>query len=319
MQARNLPPVVKWSGSKSAVASQLARMFPRGGRFFDPFVGGGSILPFRTSRDAIAGDILGELIDLWILVRDSPSSIVEEYEKRWHSLQSEGHTAYYRIRDSFNSSRSPHDLLFLSRTCVNGLIRFNSRGDFNNSLHHTRPGISPASLGAVVRQWNLAIQGMVFVRGDYRETLDSCKGGDFVFLDPPYENTRGRYQTKKFDANAFVRELEDLTQRGVRWMLTYDGFAGSRVYQSSLPQSTYLVKSSIHTGLSPFAKVMAGVRDKVEESVYLNFHPPSKTLAEFTEEGPNPPLVRVGNDGDSNGRRLPTETDPDNGTRPPPS
>src|ERR1043165_197304 len=136
-------PVIKWSGSKRSVAAQLRHLLPRAYRYFEPFVGGGAMLPFRPSKDAVAGDVIDELISLWICVRDKPDKTAAEYEKRWQRLQNCGHTAYYAIRDDFNRTRNPHDFLFLTRTCVNGLIRFNGDGDFNNSLHHTRPGIAP--------------------------------------------------------------------------------------------------------------------------------------------------------------------------------
>ncbi len=84
------------------------------------------MLPFRPSKIAIAGDIIAELIHLWKAIRDEPELTAKEYELRWKRLQNEGHTAYYDIRASFNATRNPHDLLFLSRTCVNGLIRFNN-------------------------------------------------------------------------------------------------------------------------------------------------------------------------------------------------
>lgn len=286
-----LPPVIKWSGSKSAVASSLAAMFPKGGRFFDPFVGGGSLLPFRTSRLATAGDALTELISLWALIRDCPSEVAAEYASRWARLQSRGHSTYYEVRESFNESRSPHDLLFLSRTCVNGLIRFNSRGQFNNSFHHTRPGMNPATLDRIVHLWSKAVQGVDFVARDYRETLEGCRSGDFVFLDPPYENTKGRYQPGGIETLAFAETLRCLTAKGVRWMLTYDGSAGSRAYQSTLPRDVYRFKTTVATGLSTFSKVMERERAQVTESVYLNFKPPRKTLSEFLEEGSNPTLV----------------------------
>ena len=83
-------------------------------------------------------------------MRDTPDALADGYCQRWHRLQSEGYTAYYEIRDDFNRDQSPYDLLFLSRTCVNGLIRFHDKGEFNNSLHYSRPGINPEKLREMI-------------------------------------------------------------------------------------------------------------------------------------------------------------------------
>lgn len=234
------------------------------------------MLPFRSSHKAIAGDVIAELIDLWIAIRDTPGATADEYEKRWNRLQQEGLTAYYEIRDSFNTTRNPHDFLFLSRTCVNGLIRFNRKGDFNNSLHHTRPGISPARLRRVIRQWSFAIQTVEFVAADYRETLKPVNVGDMVFLDPPYGGTNGRYLPGYFDLHEFYEELHRLNSIGANWVLTFDGRAGKRAYATTIPTSLYQVRLGVPTGNSPFTKLMGTSIDAVVESVYLNFEPPSE-------------------------------------------
>lgn len=269
-------PVIKWSGSKRSVAASLRHLFPRATRYFEPFVGGGALLPFRPCTDAVAGDVIKELIDLWILIRDEPDVTALEYAKRWRMLQDEGHKAYYAIREAFNRTRNPHDFLFLTRTCVNGLIRFNGDGHFNNSLHHTRPGIAPDRLREVIGKWSAVIQGVSFIASDYRETLESVKTGDLVFLDPPYAGTRGRYSQEKFDVHSFCGELERLNCVGAKWVVTFDGYAGERTYDEALPEGLFRTRLALPTGNSPFTKLMRTGVDAVVESVYLNFEPPTK-------------------------------------------
>ena len=272
-----IEPVIKWSGSKRSIAPYASSLLPPSKRYFEPFVGGGSMLPFRPSKVAIAGDEIVELIDLWIIIRDRPKQAAEEYAIRWTRLQSEGHTAYYAIRDSFNATRNPYDLLFLSRTCVNGLIRFNSNREFNNSLHHTRPGIAPARLLRILLQWSDAIQGVEFRAADYRETLATVQTGDVVFLDPPYAGTKGRYVPLKFSLDDFYHELHRLNRIGALWMLTLDGKAGSRTYDAMLPSELYKLRLPLSTGNSPFTKLMRTGLDAVEESMFLNFEPATET------------------------------------------
>lgn len=273
-----LQPVIKWSGSKRRVAPLLASLLPDAKLYYEPFVGGGAMLPFRSSQTAIAGDIIVELIELWKAIREEPAMTADEYEMRWNRLQHEGHTAYYAIRDSFNATRNPHDLLFLTRTCVNGLVRFNGNREFNNSLHHTRPGIAPTRLRRIIYQWSNFIQDVQFVAADYRETLSTVAANDLVFLDPPYAGTKGRYIPDEFNFDEFCEELQRLNTIGAKWMLTFDGTAGNRTYSTSIPSDLYKVRLGLPTGNSPFTKLMKTGIDPVVESVYLNFEPPAKLL-----------------------------------------
>ncbi len=65
--------------------------------------------------------------------------------------------------------------MFLSRICVNGLIRFNDKGEFNNSLHYSRPGIKPESLRDIINDWSEHIQGAEFYADDYVITTKGVK------------------------------------------------------------------------------------------------------------------------------------------------
>jgi DNA adenine methylase len=265
--------VIKWPGSKRPVAAQLAALSPEFDRYFEPFVGGGAMLPFRQQSSAIASDIMPELIHLWTTIRDTPDVAIAGYASRWHARQQHGHTVFYDVRDSFNRTRDPIDFLFLSRTCVNGLIRFNKDGGFNNSLHHTRPGIAPETLARVIHMWSRIIQNVEFKVADYIDALESMTKDDFAFLDPPYESTRGRYQFGSFEPERFYAELDRLNRIGAKWMLTYDGNAGKRAYRVGLPRDLYKSKVAIHTGNSPFPRLMKQDQDRITESVYLNYTP----------------------------------------------
>jgi DNA adenine methylase len=272
----NFPPVIKWSGSKRSIAKNLSRYFPASKHYFEAFLGGGALLPFRTINCGFVGDIIPELINLWNAIKNEPENVAREYKKRWGKLQKEGHEVFYKIRDSFNNSRNEHDFLFLTRTCVNGLIRYNSKDEFNNSFHLTRPGINPESLRDIIFQWYFVIKDIEFYNCDYRQLTDQTVEGDFVFFDPPYGGTKGRYTKERFCLDEFFSELDRLNCRNVKWMLTFDGQAGKRNYSYGLPKELYRHKIFIKTGLSPFTKLMNTTIDDVHESVYLNFNPSTK-------------------------------------------
>lgn len=270
---KTYPAVIKWSGSKRPVAKQLAEYLTYGDTYFEPFVGGGAMMPYSLSKKGMASDIIPELIDLWNEIKDNPKRVADEYELRWRNLQENGPQVYYDVRDSFNRTKNCDDFLFLTRTCVNGLIRYNSDGEFNNSFHLSRPGIKPDSLRSIIEQWSKAISKFTFRTCDYRELLEGAKKGDFVFLDPPYGGTKDRYTRTLFDLTAFYSELEKLNSKGVNWMLTFDGEAGERQYSYAPPTEIFRHKFSIHTGNSAFTKVMNSRKDSIQESVYLNFEP----------------------------------------------
>ena len=264
-------PAIKWSGSKRYVALELSNFIIEQKRYFEPFVGGGSMLPFRKAKMAIASDIIPELIELWIQIKNNPKQVAEEYKKRWKRLQNEGHDVYYEIRDNFNKTKNVFDFLFLTRTCVNGLIRYNTNGEFNNSLHKNRPGINPNTLREILLVWNYFIQDVDFRNCDYRETLSDVNKNDFIFLDPPYGGTKDRYTKTEFNLNDFYKELERLNSIGAKWILTFDGVAGKREYDYQVPKELYKYKTEMNTGNSPFTKSMKSSIDAVYESVYFNF------------------------------------------------
>jgi DNA adenine methylase len=291
---KSYEPVIKWSGSKKKVAAPLAALFPRSERFFDPFVGSGAILPHITSPSITAADIIPELVDLWRLIQQQPEQVAQGYATRWENLQKQGHTAYYEVREAFNRDRDPEDFLFLTRTCVNGLIRFNAAGEFNNSLHHTRPGIAPQRMASVIKSWSHKLAKAQFLHSDYRDTLAGVQKGDAVFLDPPYAHTKGRYHPNGFDVIEFFKELERLNRIGAFWVLTFDGQAGERVYESGLPESIYKHRLQLPTGNSPFTKMMGTGIDAVTESVFLNFDPTAEASRQFTQWGQQPSPARVG-------------------------
>ncbi len=269
--SRTLNPVIKWSGSKRKVALELSNKFLFKGKYFEPFVGGGSMLPFRGVIKGVASDIIPELIDLWIEIKTNPENTANEYKYRWEKLQNFGHEIYYEIRDNFNKTKNPFDFLFLTRTCVNGLIRYNSDGKFNNSMHKNRPGINPERLKVILIDWSKYIAGIEFLNQDYRLTIEDASKNDFVFLDPPYGGTKGRYTKTEFDIPEFYQQLERLNSKGVFWMLTFDGNAGNRKYDFKLPQDIYKNKFFIQTGNSPFTKLMKTSIDGINEAVYTNY------------------------------------------------
>ncbi len=266
-------PVIKWTGSKRPIAQSVTDRFPdEYTAYYEPFIGGGSILYAESPTDATCADVCEPLIELWRLIRDDPEGVIEHYADRWKRLQNEGEDVYYEVRQEFNDCGDPRDLFFLTRTCVNGLIRFNSAGEFNTSYHLTRPGIHPRRLGPIVTDWSRHIQNVEFLVGDYDETTDSATEGDFAYLDPPYFGTSGMYYGS-IDRDRFLEFLDDLNDRGVRYALSLDGTSGDDDYTVDLPDWAYENQFAVESNSSSFKRVLDGEVDQVTESLYLNYDP----------------------------------------------
>lgn len=267
---KSIPPLIKWTGSKRSLAKLILQYVPEHKRYFEPFLGGGAMLYLLAGSGAIAGDIYCPLIELWNLVKTNPDKLLENYKKQWELLQVRLPEYYYEVRDRFNNDPNPFDLNFLDRTCVNGIIRFNSDGLFNNSFHLSRKGMNPETFSKVVLKWHERIQEVSFVCQDYEETLNEMGEGDFAYLDPPYIQNKQRYYDD-IDFSRLFRVLSDLNNKKVKWALSLDGRRGERDYIVAIPNEIYKRKFSLPSGNSPVKKVLDGPVEMVYESLYLNY------------------------------------------------
>lgn len=222
------------------------------------------------SPGAIASDIYQPLIDLWIVVQSNPQAVVGNYERQWNCLQTNLPDYFYEVRERFNRDPNPLDLNFLVRTCVNGIIRFNKNGEFNNSFHLSRRGMMPERFAKVVQEWSPVIKDIRFECRDYEDTLADAGEGDFVYFDPPYAGNNMRY-TSDLDLDRFFLQLESLNGRNIKWCLSFDGQRGGTDLSYPVPEDLYQRKLLIANGNSAAGKVLNGQLEPVHESLYLNY------------------------------------------------
>jgi DNA adenine methylase len=262
---------VKWSGSKKSQAEKIIGYFPESfNTYYEPFLGGGSILGALKPKKAICGDVCFSLIKLWEEVQNNPEKASTEYKKKWNDLDKKGYTYFLKIRSDFNQLKLPFDLLFLTRTCVNGLIRFNKKGEFNNSFHHSRKGMNPLTLEKIIFTWSKIIKDYKFYCKDYRELTKKAKKGDFIYLDPPYFHTKGRY-FGAINFDDFMKYLDEINKKGIKYALSFDGQRGDKSYTVKIPKKLYRRHIYLHSGNSTFRKVQDKKVEKVYESLYLNY------------------------------------------------
>lgn len=216
-------PVIRWSGSKRNRISELSEFIPKDMEtYYEPFLGSGAVMRFvldRGVKNAVCGDICMPLMLLWKEIRDNPEKLSAAYAAWQISLEKDWN-AYYIARRVFNADQdNPAAFLFLIRTCVNGIIRFNGKGNFNSSLHLTRKGLKPEAMSKILADWSKAIASVRFYAGKYSEILP-CEN-DFCFLDPPYVNSGDIYYGY-FNEEEFLKWVKGLP---CPYVMTYDGQA----------------------------------------------------------------------------------------------
>ncbi len=181
-------PFLKWAGGKSGLLGQFADLYPgQFRRYIEPFVGGGAVY-FDVARRLAPSDVLladenEELIGAYVAIRDDLDAMIDALEthRRKHSK-----THYYEVRAANPRSRVARAarLVYLNKTCFNGLYRVNSKGRFNVPMgQYTNPKIlDEPNLRAVAA----ALSGVDLRVAHFRETLTHARKGDFVYFDPPY-------------------------------------------------------------------------------------------------------------------------------------
>ena len=285
----SIPSIIKWTGSKRKQSSTIFNIIPNHSRYIEPFLGGGSVLFLakeKSTESPICSDIYEPLIELWCLIKDDPEQLINNYAMQWDKLSDELDIlyaddsnnkrlknipkTYYDIRDSFNNSPNALDLNFVLRTCVNGIVRFNSKGEFNNSFHLSRRGMNPKTFERNVMIWHKKIQNVSFLSQDYEVTLGLAKKGDLVYLDPPYANSKNRY-INNLDLERLLLNLERLNKKGVLWALSFDGNRDNSDYTHEMPPELYRNRFSIENGISNIRNLLANEQEYVTESLYTNF------------------------------------------------
>lgn len=277
----NFQPVIKWSGSKRSQADEIIKYFPTGiNVYYEPFVGGGSILrALLDNADSIkvkhyvCSDLNKGLIDLWTAIKDKPNEVSDHYEGLWETMnsgsikdQSFKRSFYESIRNRYNKEHDPLDFMFIDRTCFNGLIRYNGNGEFNSPYHLNRNGIRPTVLRKVISEWSNLLNSydVQFNCHSYDKVLPNK--GDFIYLDPPYANTNGMY-SGNFNKKDFFEYLRNLS---CKFALSYDGISGETDNTYNIPSDVYDKHLYIKSGNSSFKRIkQSDNKAIVYESLYI--------------------------------------------------
>lgn len=205
-------PPIKTQGIKTKVLPLIGRSiaWDGSGRWVEPFIGSGAVAFNIAPQRAVLADTNQHMIDLHRAIQDgsmNARSAREYLEHEGAALMDKGEEHYYAIRSRFNETGSPFDFLFLSRSCFNGVMRFNKKGGFNVPFCRKPERFRPALVTKICNQVEWAAGQMrgrdwEFVCQDWRATLADAKPGDLVYADPPYVGRHTDYYNQFDDAQS---------------------------------------------------------------------------------------------------------------------
>jgi DNA adenine methylase len=187
-------PFVKWAGGKRQLIPILNENLPRTfGTYFEPFLGGGALLfhmlTERNGQKCNISDLNSDLVLSYTTIRDRIDELINSLKIHEKNYQKDSKSYYYFVRETNPRSEieKTSRLIFLNRTCFNGLYRVNSKGKFNVPLgKYTNPNIvnedNLRSVSNILQSSNVAIKCR-----DFESVLRDAKKGDLVYFDPPYQ------------------------------------------------------------------------------------------------------------------------------------
>lgn len=269
---------IPYQGSKRNIAKKIMRHAPKfSGRLIEPFAGSAAITIYaahhRIAEQFLINDSYKPLIDLWRKIIETPEECANQYEKIWRKQLDNPSEHYLKIREEFNTDNDPIKFLFLMAKCAKNAIRFNSNGKFNQSADKRRLGRRPNEMRVHILSTSLLLKRKSkLMNSDYEIILDLATPDDLVYMDPPYQGTstgRNPRYHQGLDFNRFIKNLEKLNERGVPFMLSFDGQLDDKKYGQPLPEHLNLHYVPIHAGRSAQA-TLNGKNNMTIESLYLS-------------------------------------------------
>ncbi len=226
LNEKSVKPFLKWAGGKGQLLKEIERYYPFDGgkitKYAEPFVGGGAVLFDILSKydleQIYISDINAELINTYRIIRNDIDALIEMLygmKNEFIPLDTDARKEYYmKKRARFNDLKVNGNeninvekaalMIFLNKTCFNGLFRVNKKGLFNVPMgSYKNPMIcDEANLRAVSEK----LQKVIIVCGDYRESADFIDENTFVYFDPPYRPITDTASFTAYTENLFSDE-----------------------------------------------------------------------------------------------------------------
>ena len=228
-------PVVKWVGGKRQIIDEIITYVPDSfSTYYEPFLGGGAVLFELQPKKAVVNDVNEELMNIYEVIKDNVDELIEGLKR--HKIKNDK-AYFYEIRE-LDRNREQYNLLtpverasriiYLNKTCYNGLFRVNKSGEFNAPFgNYKNPNIvNETTLRAVSAYFNKA--KIRFTCQDFEDALKWSRKGAFVYLDPPYDPVSETasftgYDKGGFDRNEQIRlkkTCDKLNKKGIKFLLS---------------------------------------------------------------------------------------------------
>lgn len=273
-----VPQPIPYQGSKRRLASTILQYVPaHPERLVEPFAGSAALSIAAAARggaDAFwINDAHEPLWRLWREILHRPEDLADRYARLWQAQIGRERDYFNQVRQRFNAEHDPADFLYLLARCVKAAIRYNARGEFNNTPDNRRRGARPAEMRRrLVQTARLLGDQTVLTAWDYTSVLADCTPRDLVYMDPPYQGVCGQRDSRylpPFRHDAFCRELARLNARGIKYIVSYDGRTGDKSFGEPLPTELQLRHLEVCAGRSTQATLL-GRTDVTYESLYLS-------------------------------------------------
>lgn len=269
-------PVVKWVGGKRQLLPQILPLIPkRMSAYCEPFLGGGAVLFALQPRRALVNDLNQDLITVYRVIKENADALIEHLSRHENTPE-----YFYRIRDldrdreayaALSDVEKASRLLYLNKTCYNGLFRVNASGAFNSPYgHYRRPNIvNEQTIRGVSRYFNSC--DITFFSEDFATVLDRVPRGGFVYLDPPYDPVSDTASFTGYNRGGFGREeqvrlkacCDALTARGVKFLLSNSATPFIRELYGSYHVSIVQARRAVNS--------VASRRGAIEEVLVRNY------------------------------------------------
>lgn len=177
---------------------------------------------------------------------------------------------YERIKASYNAHPNAADLLFLSRSCYGGVVRFRQVDGYMSTPCGIHDPISPESFTQRVEEWHRRTVGTSFIHQEYEKAMSTAKEGDLIYCDPPYTFTQSiLYGAQSFDLANLFEVIHQCQQRGVYVALSIDGTkkSGDFVCDIHIPDGLFEQELLVNCGRSMLKRFQMNGRTLESEIV----------------------------------------------------
>ena len=231
-----IKPFLKWAGGKRQLLGEIKKHLPKNINtytYYEPFIGAGALFFELQPKKAIINDFNEQLIQTYTVIKENIDELIILL-KKYQEMNFEEN--YYEIRnldrdtkkfDALTNIEKAARLIFLNKTCFNGLYRVNSQGLFNVPYgKYKNPSICEEMVLRQISNY-LSSNEISIINGDFEQAVSKAGKKSFIYFDPPYHspdktNFTG-YQANGFDEHEQERlhnVIIKMTKKGVKCLLS---------------------------------------------------------------------------------------------------